>query len=323
MKVMKQLFAVALLASMFTACKQTDFKKTKEGFPYKVFSDGKGEKIQPGYVVSYHITQKIKDSILQTSYGTPPMFAPIPKDTTGANPLSDLLIQAREGDSIQVNQPVDSLIKRNPRLAEDPLLSRKKGQELITVIKVMKVYKTEEEAQTVFEKQNIESYNKQPGITEQRKKDESAIEEYLKANNIQAQRSAWGAYVQVLNPGSGPKPKYGQFVMVRYTGKDMSGKVFDSNNKPGAPLLPVQLGAGGSIIGFEDALKGLSEGARANVYIPSFIGYGAQGNPPVIQPNQNLIFELEVVDITDQRPAPTGPPTAPQTAPPMPDSATR
>lgn len=318
MKVTKQLLLIALSASLFTACKQTEFKKTKDGFPYKIFSSGNGDLIQAGNIVSYHITQKMKDSVLQSSYGAQPMFAPIPKDSATANPLTELLIQARKGDSIQINQPVDSLIKKNPRLAEDPFLSKKKGQDLITIIKVVEVYKSEDEAHGAFEKQNIEAYNKQPGITDQRKKDEAAIDQYLKDNNIQAQRTAWGAYVQVINPGSGPKPKYGQFMMLRYTGKDMTGKVFDSNNKPGAELLPVQLGAGGSIIGFEDALKGLSKGAKAMVYVPSFIGYGAQGRPPVIQPNQNLIFDIEVVDITDKSPAPQGPP-----AQQMPDSTRR
>lgn len=315
MKVTKHLFSVALLAVLFTACKQTDFKKTKEGFPYRVFSSGSGEKIQPGNIVSYHITQKLKDSVLQTSYGNPPMFAPIPKDSAASNPLAALLIEAKKGDSIEVKQPVDSLLKKNPRLAEDPLLSKNKGQELITLIKVVEVYKTEDEAQAAFEKQNIEAYNKQPGIADQRKKDEASIDEYLKANNIQAQRTPWGSYIQVINPGSGPKPKYGQFAMVKYTGKDLSGKVFDTNNKPGAQLLPVQVGAGGSIIGFEDAVRQLSKGAKANIYIPSFIAYGAQGRPPVIQPNQNLLFELEVVEITDQRPAPpTGPMPSDSTA---------
>lgn len=306
MKATKYLFFIALPALFFTACKQTEFKKTKEGFPYKIFSSGKGEKIQPGYFVSYHRTDKIGDSVLESTYGNAPMFAPIPKDSsTPANPLSELLLGAKGGDSIQINQPVDSILRKNPRAAEDPFLSKNKGKDIVTIFKVVEVYKTEEAAQAAFEKQNIESYNKQPGVAEQRKKDEAAIEEYLRANNIQAQRSAWGAYVQVLNPGTGPKPKYGQFLMVRYTGKDLSGKVFDSNNKPGAQLLPVQLGAGGSIIGFEDALKQLSEGSKAMVYIPSFIGYGPQGRPPVIQPNQNLVFEIEVVDISDKRPEPS------------------
>lgn len=305
MKITKQLFAVVLLASLVTACKQTDFKKTKEGFPYKVYSDGKGEKINPGDFVSYHITQKIGDSVLQSSYGNPPLFAPIPKDSVQANPLSALLIEARKGDSILIKQPVDSLLKRNPQLAQDPFLSKKKGQELATIVKVVDVYKTEDAAQTAFESQNIEAFNKQPGIAEQRQKDNAEIEQYLKAHNIQAQRTPWGSYIQIIDSGAGPKPKYGQFAMVRYTGKDLNGKVFDSNNKPGGQLLPLQIGGGGSIFGFEDAVKQLHQGAKANIYIPSVVAYGAQGRPPMIQPNQNLVFEVELVNVTDSRPGQT------------------
>ena len=307
MKRTTHLLSVALLGLVFTACKQTEFKKTKDGFPYKIYSSGKGEEIKPGYFVSLHRTSRINDSIMETSYGNAPQFMPIPKDSSaagGANELMKMLLEAREGDSIQINQPVDSILSKNPQAAQDSFLLANKGKDFVTIFKVVNVYKTEDEAQAAFEKQNIEAYNKRPGIAEQRKKDEVAIEEYLRANNIQAQRSPWGAYVQVVQQGTGPKPKYGQFMMLRYTGTDMNGKVFDSNNKPGAPLLPVQLGAGGSIIGFEDALKNLSEGSKANVYVPSFIGYGAEGRPPVIQPNQNLIFNIEVVDVADTPPAP-------------------
>lgn len=318
MKRKTHLLSLALLALLFTACKQTEFKKTKDGFPYKIYSSGKGEEIKPGYFVSVHRTSKINDSILETSYGNPPQFLPIPKDSSsagGGNELMKILLEAREGDSIQINQPVDSILAKNPMAAQDSFIVSNKGKDLVTIFKVVQVFKSEEEAQAAFEKQNIEAYNKRPGIAEQRKKDEASIEEYLRANNIQAQRTPWGAYVQVVQQGTGPKPKYGQYMMLRYTGTDLAGKVFDSNNKPGAPLLPVQLGAGGSIIGFEDALKNLSEGAKANVYVPSFIGYGAEGRPPVIMPNQNLIFNIEVVDISDTPPAPS--------APAMPDSPRR
>lgn len=314
MKFRKYFLPVVVLTTFFTACKQTDFKKNKEGYPYKIFSNGNGEKVQPGYFVSYHRTDKIKDSILQTSYGNPPMFMPIPKDSSGAvNPDAEMFLQAKKGDSIQLVRSIDSIIRKNPGAEKDPFLSGKKGQSLITTYRIVEVYKTQEDAFAAYEKNNIESFNKQPEIVAQRKKDEAIIDEYLKANQIQTTRSPWGAYIQLLTPGSGPKPKVGQFSMLRYTGKDLKGVVFDATEKHGGELLPLQIGAGGSIIGFEDAVKQLSKGAKANVYLPSVIAYGSQGRPPVIQPNQNLVFELEVADITDRRPAPP--------IPAMPDSA--
>ncbi|HET7897157.1 MAG TPA: FKBP-type peptidyl-prolyl cis-trans isomerase, partial [Flavisolibacter sp.] len=179
------------------------------------------------------------------------------------------------------------------------------------------VYKNQDQAAAAMEKQDMEAFNQQPGLAVQRKKDEAAIEEYLKANNIQAQKTPWGSYVQVVQPGTGQKPKYGQFMMLRYTGKDLQGNVFDSNNKPGAPLMPFQVGAGGTIPGFADGVKQLSKGEKANIYVPSVLGYGERGtqvNPQTkeqaIKPNQNLVFEVEVVDVTDQRP---GQPTVEKT----------
>ena len=35
------------------------------------------------------------------------------------------------------------------------------------------------------------------------------------------------------------------------------------------------------------------------MYIPSLIAYGPQGNPPVIKPRENLVFEIEVLEVKD------------------------
>ncbi len=315
MKITNHLFSVALLTLLFTACKQTDFKKTKEGFPYKIFSNGKGDKIMPGNFVSLHRTIKLKDSILQTTYGAAPQVMPIPKDSSiKGNDLAQMLLDARKGDSIQINQPVDSILHQNPQAAQDPFLTKNRGQNIVYIFKVVDVYKTEEEAFSLMEKENIEAFNKQPEVAAQRKKDEASIEQYLKEHNVQAQRTPWGAYLQVLSPGTGPKPKLGQFVMLRYTGKDLNGTVFDASEKHGGQLLPLQVGANQSIYGFEDGVKQLSKGAKAVIYVPSVLGYGQQGGgvdpqtkQQVINPNENLVFEVEVVDITDKRPAPAMP----------------
>src|SRR5579885_2440238 len=108
MKQSKQILSVALATILFFACKNTDFKKTPEGFPYKIFSDGKGEKIVKGDIVSFHVTQKLKDSVLETTYGATPQFMPIPKDTVTQS-LPKLLLEARKGDSIKILQPIDSI----------------------------------------------------------------------------------------------------------------------------------------------------------------------------------------------------------------------
>lgn len=311
MKLTKAILGILTATIAFTACKNVEYKKTKEGFPYTVYESGDTARIVPGNIVRYHQTSKLGDSLLGTTYGLSAKWIGLAKEGE-QNPVAKLLLEAHKGDSILIIQAIDSLMKQNPGAAQDSFLLANKGKSLKTYLKVVEVYKDNEAAAADFEKENIASFAKQPGISEQRTKDEADFNTYFKANNIQPQRTPWGAYVQVLNPGTGPKPKMGQFVSVRYTGKDITGKVFDTNNKPGAPELPLQIGGGGTIIGFEDGVKQLANGGKANVYIPSVIGYGPQGSPPAIQPNQNLVFEIEVVSISDKQPPP---PTMP-----MPDT---
>ncbi len=308
MKRSNQFLAIALIAMCAVACKNTDFKKTKEGFPYKVYSDGKGEKIMPGYVVRYHMTNKLEDSLMGTSYGNPAQWISIPK-TGDENPMTKLLLEARKGDSILVIQPVDSIMKKDPRAAQDSFLMANKGKQFKAIIKVVEVYKDEAAAQAIFEKEATDNFYKDPANSRQKTTDEAEISAYLKNANIATTRTPWGVYVQTIKPGNGQKAKMGEFMMLRYTGKDLSGKVFDTNNKPGGQLMPMQVGAGGMIQGFQDGVKTLSKGEKAIIYIPSVIAYGAQGSPPLIQPNQNILFEVEVVDISDKQPAP---PTMPQ-----------
>jgi len=77
----------------------------------------------------------------------------------------------------------------------------------------------------------------------------------------------------------------------------LSGQVFDQGT------MPVQIGMSQVVYGFMEGVSQLSKGEKARVYIPSILGYGPQGSPPKIQPNEVLIFELEVLDITDTPPA--------------------
>ena len=103
--------------------------------------------------------------------------------------------------------------------------------------------------------------------------------------------------VEVLEEGSGPEAAEGDTLQVRYTGTLLAdGTEFDSNVGDG-PALPVTLGAGGVIPGFEQGLEGAKQGEKRKITIPSDLGYGAQGQPPTIPPDADLVFEIEVESI--------------------------
>ena len=96
--------------------------------------------------------------------------------------------------------------------------------------------------------------------------------------------------------GTGPPVEKGDMVQVLYTGKLKNGKQFDTNKKPGGKPMPVQVGGGNVIPGFDEGLVGMKKGGVRQLIIPPELGYGEQGNEK-IPPNSELHFEIELLQI--------------------------
>lgn len=64
-------------------------------------------------------------------------------------------------------------------------------------------------------------------------------------------------------------------------------KPFSMNYNETATLVP----------GFREAMLKMNVGDKVKVFIPSHLGYGASGRAPMIPPNTNLVFDIEVVGI--------------------------
>jgi peptidylprolyl isomerase len=97
--------------------------------------------------------------------------------------------------------------------------------------------------------------------------------------------------------GKGAPAKPGDTLVVHYAGVTFStGEEFDASWNSGQPY-PVQLGAGQVIQGWDRGLVGVRKGGRRMLTIPPELGYGAEGYPPAIPPNETLVFVVDVVDI--------------------------
>jgi FKBP-type peptidyl-prolyl cis-trans isomerase FkpA len=315
---------IIIISIFYSSCNSIDFKKTHGGVPYKIFPSSKGDKIVPGNIIKYMIVIKVRDSVVRNSYTGMPEYEQV-SESNGSyeDPHMELFLKSKVGDSIYYVQSMDTFIARQPAMLQQS--PWKKGDRIETGIRIVKVYKNPADAQsdymhdriaytTRMEKQNQDEFQKDPRVQEQMKKDDKIIEDYLAANHIQASKSPWGVYIEILNAGQGPKPENGEFALIRYKGTHMTGEVFDSNDKPGAELYPMQVGAQRSILGFEDGIKQLNKGTKARLFIPSALAYGPRGNAPVIKPNENLIFDVELVDITKTMPAPNAQPVNPDTS---------
>ncbi|MBN1301876.1 MAG: FKBP-type peptidyl-prolyl cis-trans isomerase [Melioribacteraceae bacterium] len=103
-----------------------------------------------------------------------------------------------------------------------------------------------------------------------------------------------GLQYKVIKRGNGPQPTKSDKVKVHYRGTSISGEEFDSSYKRGEPTeFPVT----GVIKGWTEALLLMHVGDKWELYIPYDLAYGESGNPPVIQPAQTLLFEVELLEI--------------------------
>jgi FK506-binding protein 1 len=106
-----------------------------------------------------------------------------------------------------------------------------------------------------------------------------------------------GVSIETLSPGDGKTfPRKGDTVTIHYVGTLRNGTVFDSSRDRGAPFT-TEIGIGRVIQGWDEGVPQLSLGQKAVLSISSDYAYGPSGFPPVIPPNSDLLFEVELLGI--------------------------
>jgi peptidylprolyl isomerase len=97
--------------------------------------------------------------------------------------------------------------------------------------------------------------------------------------------------------GDGTEAKAGDQVTVQYVGVGYdSEEEFDSSWSRNEPF-SFSLGAGEVIKGWDQGIVGMKEGGRRELVIPANLAYGPTGSPPVIGPNETLIFVVDLLAV--------------------------
>jgi peptidylprolyl isomerase len=116
--------------------------------------------------------------------------------------------------------------------------------------------------------------------------------------------------------GKGPLAEPQKWYTVRYTGWLTDGTKFDSSyDHPGGEPITFPYGAKRVIVGWDTGFEGMHVGGKRRLFVPYQLAYGEEGRPPVIPANANLVFDVELVSMSDTQPQPTPDPADSATQP--------
>jgi len=144
----------------------------------------------------------------------------------------------------------------------------------------------------------VEAFRTFEGSREKRLAEEKAkLETALDEVAAGFEKTDSGLRYQIIQKGDGVKAEKGQTVSVHYKGQLIDGTVFDSSYKRNEPI-DFPLGVGQVIPGWDEGIGLLNVGDKARLVIPSHLGYGSRGAGGVIPPDANLIFDVELVNVS-------------------------
>ena len=307
---MKKLFSGIILLSfgILVSCGQKemnkfpDYTKLEQDLYIKYFSQNEeGREIQQGDVVTLDMKYTTEDDsvLFESQPGQPPVTL---QADTGSYPgdFMGVFIGMHEGDSASVLVNADSFFIKTAGMPQRPNFVDS-GSVLKFVINISRVQSMEEMQAEQMQK-----------AAEAEAKESEVLTQYLNDNQITVEPTASGMYFISKKKGSGKQAAAGKTVKVNYAGRLITGEYFDTSIEEVAKAeglyderrtyqpLEFPLGQGQVIPGWDEGIALMKEGGEATLIIPSNSAYGANPRPGgVIQPYNTLIFEVELIEVTD------------------------
>jgi peptidyl-prolyl cis-trans isomerase A (cyclophilin A) len=126
----------------------------------------------------------------------------------------------------------------------------------------------------------------------------------VKKQYRRAKLSKSGLVYVIEKKGKKPKATKGAKLSVHYIGTFRTdGKKFDSSRDRNQPM-DFNYQEQRMIPGFEEGMGLIGKGGKAKLFIPYFQAYGKNGRPGAIPPYSDLVFDIEIMDLTPPSEAP-------------------
>ncbi|WP_179352599.1 peptidylprolyl isomerase [Winogradskyella vidalii] len=211
------------------------------------------------------------------------------------------------------NKPIEDVVIEKLTIIRKGAIAKKFDAPKVFTEELPKIKERAEAAKIEAEKKA------EAARAEAKAKAEVAKAEFLKKNEELEGRkieSPTGMAMIFTNDGDGVKPKPTDRVNIECAGylengdlfwttwkevAEKNGKYDERTDKAGRYTsfdMPYNETAG-LIAGFREAMLNMKIGDKARVFIPYYLGYGENGNPPVIPQRANLIFDIELAGIKE------------------------
>ena len=102
-----------------------------------------------------------------------------------------------------------------------------------------------------------------------------------------------------LKLGTGPEVKYGDVVEVQFVGRLQANDTHAGSSREEKGPVLLRLGIGEVIKGWDAGIAGMKVGGKRKLYIPAVLGFGDKSQGPLLPPNSDLLYEIELVRILD------------------------
>jgi len=284
------MFALAIVVlGTFSSCsKHKGFTQDKTGFYYKFHVQNKdATPVQMGDLVEMLHTLRSNDSVFLDNQ----IMQLLVRESVFKGDLYDALLTMHQGDSATFIMNIDTFF--HYFFGIEDYKPEVKNRDIYLDITIKNITSAEE-----FSKQQ-ELREEQMRIEMEKMKlaEDSLLTNYIQSHGIKVKPTASGLYYIQQVAGKGKKAEKNKNVSVHYTGKLLNGQEFDSS--VGRDPIIIPLGQGRVIPGWEEGIALMKEGGKAQLIIPSDLGYGSYGAGSLIPPYATLIFDVELLKVED------------------------
>ncbi len=291
---MKYFFQLSIIVAFvfLSFCKngsdQLSKNRSESGYEYIHHIKNDGPKPLVGDQVTFHTVVFQNDTTLLSSsyYKIEPQSAILPakdKVPVPAPPDYEVLFLMSVGDSLTVFQELDTFpAEKLPK----GITNQDKFSYHMKLLGI--------KPKAIIEKEVADLKAREQTVADSTK---ALIESYSKGKlDDQLQSTASGLKYIIHKEGDGEKVKDGEFAKVHYSGFLMDGTSFDDTFSKALPL-PVRIGRGQVIAGWDEGIPLLNVGSQATFFIPYTLAYGEAGKPPTIPERADLVFYVELVQV--------------------------